>query len=230
MKSLFFVPTACVLARLAPLLLVAGCLTSPKSPTALTDEQPFDQAVAEATDGLIAQTQTLPAFLAKVEAKLAKRGVVVDPMLDAGSGQQTGATLLLEQRVTERLTQKHQAIETLPFEASNLAKAQYLLTGTMTRKPGQRGRNVFRIDLSLTELKTGQVMAQASAVARDEGLDTSPTAYYRDSPVLVKDRVIEGYVRTAATAPGERADAYYLERIATATLVNEATTLYNAER
>ena len=48
--------------------------------------------------------------------------------------------------------------------------------------------------------------------------------------MLLKDKVSEGYVRTSATAPGQRADAYYLERVATATLVNDALILYNAER
>lgn len=217
-------------AWLAPAMLVTACLTSETRPTALSNELPFDQAVVEATDGLVQQTQKLPGFLAKVESKLNKRGVVVDPMLDAGSGQQTAATLLLERRVAERIATKHEALETLPFQAAGLAKAQYLLTGTMARTPGGGGRNAFRINLSLTELKSGQVVAQASAVARDDGIDNSPTAYYRDSPVIVKDKVIEGYVRTAATPPGQRADAYYLERIATAALINEATTLYNAER
>ena len=48
--------------------------------------------------------------------------------------------------------------------------------------------------------------------------------------MLVKDKVIEGYVRTTATPPGQRADALYLERIAQATVIHEATTLYNEER
>ena len=45
----------------------------------------------------------------------------------------------------------------------------------------------------------------------------SPLAYYRDSPVLVKDKVIDGYIRTSATPAGQKADALYLERIAAAT-------------
>jgi tetratricopeptide (TPR) repeat protein len=48
--------------------------------------------------------------------------------------------------------------------------------------------------------------------------------------VLVKDKVIEGYARTSATPPGQRGDAFYLERIAAATVINEATALYNQER
>jgi outer membrane protein OmpA-like peptidoglycan-associated protein len=83
--------------------------------------------------------------------------------------------------------------------------------------------------LALTELKTGTVVAQASAVARNEGLDSSPTAYYRDSPVLVKDKFIDGYVRTSATAPGQPGDPDYLGAVGVATLINAAGTLYDAE-
>lgn len=208
---------------------LAGCAT-PQA-TNLNDELPFDQAVTQATDGLAGQTQKLPAFLAKVESKLAKRGVVLDPMLDAATGQQTAATVLLENRVTERLTTKFDQFETLPFQSASLARAQYLLTGTMTRiDSGPTKKRALQINLALTELKTGNVVAQASAVAKDEGLDHTPLAYYRDSPVLVKDKVIEGYARTSVTPPGQRADPFYLDRIASATLINEATTLYNQER
>jgi len=82
----------------------------------------------------------------------------------------------------------------------------------------------------LTDVKTGTLLAQSSAVASGDGVDTSPTAYYRDSPVLTKDKVVEGYIRTSATPPGQRADAAYFERINVATVIDEATTLYNAER
>jgi outer membrane protein OmpA-like peptidoglycan-associated protein len=210
--------------------ILVGC-AAPQA-TNLSDELPFEQAVAQATDGLATQTQKLPAFLAKVESKVNKRSVVLDPMLDAVTGQQTAATVLLENRVSERLTTKTDQFEILPFQSANLARAQYLLTGTMTRVEGSSAnrKRALQINLALTELKSGTVVAQASALAKDEGLDHTPLAYYRDSPVLVKDKVIEGYARTSATPPGQRGDAFYLERIAAATVINEATALYNQER
>ena len=211
-------------------VIVAAC-AAPQA-TRLDNELPFEQAVMQATDGLAAQTQKLPAFLARVESKLAKRGVVLDPMLDATTGQQTAATVLLETRVSDRLGSKADGFDILPFQSANLGKAQYLLTGTMTRvdNDGTAKKRALQINLALTELKSGNVVAQASALAKDEGLDHTPLAYYRDSPVLVKDKVIEGYARTSATAPGAKGDAFYLERIASATVVNEATVLYNQER
>jgi outer membrane protein OmpA-like peptidoglycan-associated protein len=208
-------------------LAIAGCATPVA--TSETNELPFDQAVNVATDGLVSQTQNLPAFLAKMEAKIVKRGVVADPMLDASSGQQTAVTKLLEQRVTDRMRTNYTQFEILPFQSANLSKAQYLLTGTMTRVQGGKS-NIFRINLALTDLKTGNVVAQSSARARDEGLDTNPTPYYRDSPILVKDKVIDGYIRTCETPPGRPADPVYFERVSTATLINEATNAYNADQ
>ena len=210
----------------AAALILAGC-AAPQA-TQLTQALPFDEAVAQATDGLVGQTQKLPAFLAKIESKVAKKGIVLDPMLDSSTGQQTNATQLLERRVTERMTGKFDSVEILPFQSANLAKAQYLLTGTMARSQSNRGTT--QINLALTEIKSGNVVAQASAVARDEGLDHTPLPYYADSPVLVKDQVIEGYVKTASTPPGQRGDPYYLERVAVATVISDATSLYNAQR
>jgi outer membrane protein OmpA-like peptidoglycan-associated protein len=207
---------------------LAAC-AAPKA-TSVESELPFDQAVAIATDGLASQTQKLPSFLAKVESKVNKRPIVLDPMIDSTSGQQTGVTKRLEKQVTDRLTANYDQFEMLAFDKANLNKAQYLLTGTTTNVQGPRSRRNVRINLALTELKTGNVVAQSSAVARDEGLDNSPTAYYRDSPVLVKDKIIDGYIRTSATSPGRHGDQLYLDRIAAATLINEATTLYNNEK
>ncbi len=116
----------------------AGCQST--GPTVISNELSFDEAVVAATDGLVAQTQKLPAFLAKVEAKVVKRPLVIDPMLDAASGQQTQLTRQLEQKVSARLAAQHPQFELLPFQSANLAKAQYLLTGTMVRTAGTGAR------------------------------------------------------------------------------------------
>jgi len=213
-------------ASLCGAVLLAGCATPP-APSSSKAELPFEQAVAQATDSLAMQTQKQPAFIARMGAK---RGVVLDPMIDAGSAQQTVATLLLQERVSERLGSKFDTIEILPFQSANLAKARYLLTGTMTRMTVSEARSPLQINLALTELATGIVAAQSSAVARDDGLDHTPLRYDQDTPVPTKDLVVESYVRTSATAAGQRADPYYLERIAVAPVIKEATTHYNAER
>ena len=208
------------------LLIVAGCAAPPQVTS--TDPVSLDQAVAEATDSLVAQTQKLPAFVAKLD----KRSLVIDPMIDSASGQQTVVTRQLEEKVAARLTSNHAQLPVLPFQLANLNRSQYVLTGTMTRLQGTTAgaRAPFQINLALTELKTGMVVAQAASKVRDDALDTTPTPYYRDSPVLVKDKVIDGYIRTSQTPPGQPAAKDYFERLATATTINEATLAYNNDK
>ncbi len=219
-------------AMLGCMALLAGCLeTAPKAPTVSTNELGFSEAIVVATDGLVGQTQKLPAFLAKMESKIVRKNVVVDPMIDATSGQQTQTTQLLERRIGERLAaRKEGGFDLLPFKTENLAKVQYLLTGTLTRLLGVPGKKSLQINLALVEIKTGQVVAQASALARDDGLNHTPLAIYQDSPVLVKDKVVDGYIATALTAPGSAANSLYMERVAVASVINEAGSLYNSER
>jgi tetratricopeptide (TPR) repeat protein len=211
---------------LSAALFIQGCATPGATSSNLA--LPFDQAIATATDGLVQQTQKIqmprmPALLAKLEAKVIKHTVVLDPTLDAGTGQQTAATQQLDRAVADRLTRNFEQMEVLPFRAANLSKAEYLLTGTLVR-----AQAAYRLNLALVDIKSGTVVAQSSALARQDTVDMKPLPYYRDSPILVKDTIIDGYVRTSATPPGQKADTTYLERVATATVINDATNFYNA--
>jgi flagellar motor protein MotB len=214
---------------IAAVSFMAGC--TPPGP------QTFEKAAAEATDDLVAQTSQLPPFLAKIESTLsqpdtgaARRSVVLDPMLDLITGQQTETTKLLERRVTQRIGLKFPQFEFLPFQPGNLTRARYLMTGTVSRVVSDGPRRQVRISLALIDIKTTLVAAQASALALEENLDATATPYYKDSPVIIKDKVVEGYAKTTAAAPGQHADPYYMARIAASSVISEATTLYNAER
>src|SRR5215510_14466907 len=95
-----------LLAYVGVLLIAAACATQapppPPTPVPTSDmsERSFDEAVAVATDSLSAQLQQR---LAPSSSKPdVTRGVVIDPMVDALSGQQTAATRLFEERVAER--------------------------------------------------------------------------------------------------------------------------------
>ena len=223
----FLVPRRVALVLAA--LLAAGCAAPPPPPPPAPSNQPvpFEQAVAAATDVLAAQLQPAKGggLLAQLQAKPARRTLVLDPSLDAGSGQQTAGTQQLDRLASERLAARAEQFEVLPFRAANLARAQLVLTGTLTRL-----NQAYRVNLAATDLATGVVAAQASAVATEASVDMSPLPYYRDSPVLVKDKVIDGYVLTSATPVGQKGDATYLERIAAATVINDAMVSYNAER
>ena len=112
---------------LLALLTLAGCAAP--QPTAGTDAVPLDQAVVQATDSLALQTQKLPAFMAKLD----KRALVIDPMIDSASGQQTVLTRQIEEKVAARLASNYAQLPVLPFQLANLNRSEYVLTGTTTR-------------------------------------------------------------------------------------------------
>ena len=201
-----------ILAALAVAATFAGCATTPVSapPVAL------DQAITSTTDAV---------FSSGLLSRLSKRTVVLDPTLDATTGQQTAATQRLDAGIAARIASQFTQVELLPFRAVDLSKAEYLMTGTLVRVASS-----YQLNLALVDLKTGTVTSQSNASVRADSVDMTPLPYYRDSPVLVKDKVTDGYVRTSSTTAGERADATYLERIATAAVINDATLLYNSAR
>ena len=230
---------------LLSIVLLAGCAAPPppplpQRPEALSTEVAFDAGIDFAVDDLLIQARRLPAFnvvpersfsIVKKDAPPPPRSVIaVDPAIDGNTGQQTAASKLLDSRLLERAGAKFSQFDVLPVSVPDtLGKAQFLLAGTLTPVPiASSARSTFRINLSLTDVKTGFVVAQAVARVGNEGVDTTPTAFFRDSPSLTKDRVVEGQIRTAQAAAGTEADGVYLSRMPVNALLAEGSRLYEA--
>lgn len=233
---------ASALAALAILVtLLAGCAAppAPERPVARESELDFAGAIAFAVDDLFIQLQRLPAFAPTATSELekkvgsalgqkaeAKRGViVVDTIIDSSTGQQTHATQLAEQRLYERVRERFPQFEVGPARQELLARAGYVVAATMQQVGGDR--EAFRLSMSMTDVRAGLVIAQAVARVRDRSVDTTPTPYYRESPSVTRDRVVEGQVRTSETSPGKPADSVYLERLPTNALINEGLAAVN---
>jgi len=216
-------------------LLIAACAAppAPERPAAPTSELSFDAAIDYAVDDLLVQARRLPAFAPKPLGGLVKSDeprpvIAVDPAIDGNTGQQTVGSKALDARLLQRAADKFAQFEVVPVSGAILAKAQFLLAGTLTPLDATSSGGTFRISLSLTDIKTGFVVAQSVARSRAEGVDSTPTAFYRDSPSLTKDRVVEGQIRTAQTPTGGTADEVYLARLPVSALVSEGSRLYEA--
>lgn len=155
------------------------------------------------------------------------RTLVIDPILDRATGQQTGVSARLEAEVLPALTSAIKGLTVLPFNAEGAAKARFVLAGTVSTITAP---DRFGVSASLTDRPTGLVVAQSAARFVQAGLDASPTRFYNDSPSLVRDRSVDGYVRTAETKAGAPADALYVSQVPTAALLAEALSFYNAEK
>ena len=231
------------------LVLLAACAAPPPSPLPERPSTPsaellFDAGVDYAVDDLLIQARRLPAFnpvpkagidrvvsdLLKKETPPIPRGVIaVDPAIDGNTGQQTIASRFLDSRLLQRAADKFAQFDVVPVSSTSVGRAQYLLAGTLTPLDETNStRGSFRINLSLTDIKSGFVVAQSVARIQGEGVDTTPTSFYRDSPSLTKDRVVEGQIRTAQTPTGVSADEIYLSRLPVSALISEGSRLYES--
>ncbi len=220
-------------ASLTAVMLLASCATPPppERPPAPSSELSFDAGVDYAIDDLLVQARRLPAFnvapgLLKKESDVPRGVIAVDPAIDGNTGQQTIASQALDSRLLKRAADKFSQFDVAAVNPGLLGKAQYLLAATLTSLDAKATAGVFRISLSLTDIKTGFVVAQSATRIRSDGVDTTPTPFYRDSPSLTKDRAVEGQIKTAQTPTGGAADEFYMSRLPINALITEGSTRY----
>jgi outer membrane protein OmpA-like peptidoglycan-associated protein len=190
---------------------------------------PVDDAILKAANELFSKSQIPPA------GAPSRQAVVIDPLVDGISGEQSNATRSLESRIIDLVRSKYPQFEVLPFSASSVANAPIVLVGTFTAIDLQNKtgavREAFRICLALADLKSGKIVSKGTARAQTQGVDISPTAYFRDSPTWAKDPLVDGYVKTCqGTKVGDPIDPVYLDGVMAATLISDAINFYNGSR
>ncbi len=212
-------------------LLFLGACATPERPSEPSGEVALEQGIAFAVEDLLVQARRLPQFqpaktlLGNITGS-GKPVIVLDAVIDGSTGQQTTATRLLDTRLLERAKAGFDQFEVRPVSGDNLGKALFLIAGTLTTGSTSGSDVGYRINLSLTEIRNGVIVAQSAARVLAKGVDSTPTSFFRDSPSLTKDRVIEGQIRTAQGSTGSEADQVYLARLPVAALVSEAAKLY----
>jgi outer membrane protein OmpA-like peptidoglycan-associated protein len=187
----------------------------------------FDAALLKAANDLFSK--------AKLEGAPDKVTLVIDPLIDGVTGAQSNATHLEEKRVVELVKSNYPRFQVARFSSEAVAKSPIVLIGTFTaiNNAGVAGgaRDAYRICLALADLKTKTIISKGVARALPEGIDPTPTAFFADSPIFVKDVSIDAYVKSCqGTKVGDTIDQAYADRILVASLVNDGIEAYDAGR
>jgi hypothetical protein len=189
---------------------------------------PFADAVARAGKRLFdSASQTLGTE---------PRVLIVDPLIDASSGQQTIATSEMGRWLSLNVQTAYPHWSVKDFNRASLASAPLLLIGTLTAintKPDSADpADAFRICLRLVDLKTGRIVARGLDRATVDSVNAEPLPVFRDSPTWHKDKTVNGYIKSCQATPnvGDPIDPTYLQRLPAAALINEAQLAYGANR
>ncbi|HEV7324566.1 MAG TPA: OmpA family protein [Bosea sp. (in: a-proteobacteria)] len=203
----------------------AGLGQTPPAPPPAPTPVPFPEALQRAANDLFSKAQLEGA---RVE-------LVIDPLIDGISGAQSTSTRSMQQTLIEMVGKSYPRFQAQPFSAEVLARNPAVLVGTFTavNNAGDAGgaRDAYRICLTLVDLKSKRVVSKGVSRAKPEGVDVTPTTYYRDSPIWSKDPATEAYIRTCqGTKLGDPIDPAYAERLNVAALVNDGILEYEAQR
>ena len=185
---------------------------------------PFDEALLKAANDL----------LSKANLDTDKAILTIDPLIDGATGAQSVATRSMGRRIVDLVKSNYPKFQVEKFSTATIAKSPIVLIGTFTliNNAGQAGgpRDAFRICLALADLKSRKIVSKGVARAKPEGVDTSPTSYFSDSPVLAKDPATEAYIKSCqGTRPGDPIEQVYTDRILAAAFINDAIDAYDAK-
>lgn len=188
----------------------------------------FDEAVLKAANDLFSRAQ----LSSTDKDSSGKYTLVIDPLIDGVTGAQSQATESMEVRLMKLVKQQYPQFTVQPFSAKAVTTSPIVLVGTFTgvNKEGKTEgvREAFRVCLALADLKSGKIISKGVARAKPEGVNITPTTYFKDSPIWSPDQATEGYIKTCqGTKPGDPINAAYADRILTAALISEAIDAYN---
>jgi len=182
----------------------------------------FQEAVTNATRQVFATAPaagTLPAI------------VVIDPLVDGVTGYQSRATESIQSRIIAVAKKEFPQYSIQPITAESLRAQPRFLIGTFTpinadlKPTGERESYWFC--LVMGDLSTGKIVAKAVARAQLDGVDSSPTTAFSDSPIWTEDPSIQAYVATCkGSKVGDAIKPEYLDGLLAAALVREADSAY----
>jgi outer membrane protein OmpA-like peptidoglycan-associated protein len=164
------------------------------------------------------------------------RLLVIDPLVDGATGQQTASTVEMAKILADLIKEKYPTLTPAPLTRAALAQKPVLFIGTLTAFSSSRSRvkpaDAFRVWLTLIDLRTGRIVAKSIEKATAETVSAVPLSYYRDSPTWSRDRTVAAYINscTYKTKIGDPADPAYLERLPAAAAINEAMAAFSADQ
>ncbi len=162
--------------------------------------------------------------------KLSTINIVSDPFIDANSGEIIAVSREIEQIIFGQAEKLEVSITRITPQ--NLRSSQYIMSGiidfteysvgSITNKP----EKYYKISASVLDLKTGKIIADSNNWILNLDLDHTPTAFYRDSPIYMKDNRIESLINTARSGVGELANELYYDSLDIQALLIKAETDY----
>ncbi len=152
-----------------------------------------------------------------------KQKLVIDPFLDANSGQ----SLTINKEINNILVQElHGRFDVMRMEeVESVQDADLVLSGILAfEQMGTSTEKAYHFYISVYSRTTGIIKACANAYIKVP--EYQPTAIYMDSPVFLRDNQLENLVNSMKRKTGDKISEKYLSYLNTKQYVVAADTAY----
>jgi outer membrane protein OmpA-like peptidoglycan-associated protein len=204
-----------LLTTLCLILFLCSCSSRPVS---------FNAAAKKLANRLLREVQ-IKSLLTSPKIKQ----IVVDDFTDEDTGELVAAGTQIENIIFSVAERKFTSFSLSKMDTKNIRQADYLINGVISFEQYKRKRKAkyYHIHASATDLKTGKIIASASAWIKNKDLDYTPEKGYNEAPMYMTDKRHQSKVRTARSVSGVQADSEYYDSLETNALIAEG---FNAFR
>lgn len=202
--------------------LLAGC-AAPPPPPAVKAPMELEPAIKALSADLFGQVRASQNFV----GRMGKKAFVVDPFIDAYTAEVNETSRQIEQVLMREVRRAFPEFPIESMSGKNISASQYVVNGTI-RLDKSSGSGFYRVASSVVDLKTGMIIANSEVWLTKEKLSFEPIATYKESPMYLKDKRVEGYIATTLSHAGEMADKSYFDTLPTAAVLSEADARFDA--
>ena len=167
-----------------------------------------------------------------------RRLLVIDPPVQRLTGDQTSLTRAVEGRIAEVVSQRFPNVQKGSWTSASLERQPVVLLACMTpvARPGAYDpvigspTEVYRINASLSDTRSGKTISQESAWVRTADVDLTPAPFFRDSPAWSADRGLRAYLKVCAGKPGETMDTAFVTGLDASIAAEDGMAAYEGGR
>ncbi len=193
-------------------------------PSCATRPVPFDVAARNLANDLLREVQIKSLLTSSAEVQK----LVMDDFTDEDTGEVVAAGEAIETIIFAEAKENFRSFSLSKMDTKNIRYADYLINGVIAleRIDRKNATKFYHVFASVTDLKTGKVIANAASWISDRDLDYTPLREYQEAPMYMADKRHKSKVKTARSASGIPADEEYYNSLETNALLAEASTAY----
>jgi outer membrane protein OmpA-like peptidoglycan-associated protein len=204
------------------LLSITACVSQPEKMT----EQPlsFREAVRDLTDNLIQQVKKYQGLSA------GKKYIALDPFIDVSSGDVVQSSLDIESLVVKHIENAFPKFDIQRLSPTKLDSIQYIMLGVLDYELDDDAPNQkrYRIHAAVLDSKLQKVIASTKVWLLNDSLNYTPVMIYEDSPMYLKDKLLDSLINIAKSPVGTKVEARYYNALEASAVIIEASTAYSA--